>query len=78
MLPGAVSYYLSDLQFLRALCLSAQHGLPFLIFIAQYFFNGAIPQFRTAFRMGNIRIISGISSRIRPLFRHWCLSCMPV
>jgi len=77
MLSGAVSYYLSGLHFLRALCLSAQHGLPFLILKIQYFFKDAVPQFRTAFRLGSIRIISGISSRIKLLFRHWSLSCLP-
>ena len=80
-LSGAVSYYLRGLHFLRTLCLSAQHGLPFLIFKVQYVFKDALPQFRTAFRLGSIRIISGISShissRIKLLFRHWSLSCLP-
>ena len=78
MLSGAVSYYLSDLHFLRSLCLSAQHGIPFLIFKVQYFFQDAVPQFRTAFCLGSIRI-SGISSHIssRMLFRHWSFSCLP-
>ena len=80
MLSGAVSYYLNGLHFLRALCLSAQHGLPFLIFKVQYFFKDAVPQFRTAFRLGSVRIISGISShissRIKLLFRQ-LPACLP-
>jgi hypothetical protein len=39
------------------------------------FFKGAVSQFRIAFRLGSIRISSGISShicfRIKPLFHHW-------
>jgi hypothetical protein len=42
ILSGAVSYYLSGLHFVRALCLSAQHGLPFLIFKVEHFFKDAL------------------------------------
>jgi hypothetical protein len=57
--------------------MSAQHGLPFLISILQYFFKGAVPQFRNAFRLDSIRIISGISSYIKLLFHHWSVSYLP-
>lgn len=77
MLSGSVSYYLSGLHFLRALDLSTQHCLPFLMFKVQCFFNDAVSQFHTAFHLGSIRIISGISSRIKLLFLHLSLSCLP-